>query len=287
MKYAFLAVALLAVLTACSRGPSTLDPALEAFIPGDAVLLAGVRVESLRNTPLFERLMASSGALAARTGFDPRKDARELLLASDGASAVVAARGTFRASAVPASAPRADYRGTVIYGEGEGAFAIVDGTTAVAGSPEAVRAALDRRGRRAARTALLARARAIPAEYQVWAVSSGPPEVPGGAGSFDRMLRAVSDVTFVADLRSGLRAEARGACRDEKNARALADALRGLLALGRLAAPKNDPEFARLYDTVRIEQQRDKVRVAADVPEETAARLLDLLRPTPRPVRPL
>ena len=269
----------LAAFTACRRGPSAIDPALEAFIPPDAVLLAGVRVEPLRATPLFEKMMAASGAFEARTGFDPRKDAREVLLASDGRTALLAARGTFRTDAVPPSAPRSDYRGTTIYGSGQGTFALLDASTAVAGTPEAVRAALDRRGHKPPASALLTRARAIPAEYQVWAVSSGTPQLPGGAGNFDRMLRAVADVTFVADLRSGVRAEARGVCRDEPNARALADALRGLLALARLAGPKNDPAFSRLYDAVRIEQQRDAVRVNADVPAETATRLLDLLRP--------
>ena len=236
-------------------------------------------MEPLRATPLFEKVMAASGGFEARTGFDPRKDAREVLVASDGRGALLAARGTFRAGAVPDSVPRADYRGTTIYGDGQGAFAFIDASTAVAGTPESVRAAFDRRGRKAPANALLTRARAIPAEYQVWAVSSGTPELPGGAGNFDRMLRAVADVTFVADLRSGVRAEARGVCRDEPNARALADALRGLLALARLAAPKNDPAFTRLYDAVRIEQQRDTVRVNADVPAEAANRLLDLLRP--------
>lgn len=275
-----LAAVLLAGLTGCSRAPSPIDAALEAFIPDDAVLLAGVRLEPLRNTPLFERLAAAGGPLAPRAGFDPRKDARELLFASDGLRAIVAARGTFRVEAVPPSLPRSEHRGTVIYGGGEGAFAFVDGSTALAGTPEAVRAALDRRGRRSAKTALLSRARAIPAEYQVWAVSSGPPAVPGGAGGFDRMLRAVAGVTAFADLRSGVRGEASGACRDEKNARALADALRGLLALSRLAAPKEDPAlFNRIYEGIRIEQQRETVRVTAQVPAADAARLLDLLKP--------
>jgi hypothetical protein len=277
-RLAVLIVAL-AAFTACRRGPSAIDPALEAFVPPDTVLLAGVRVEQLRGTPLFEKVMAATESLEARTGFDPRKDARELLLASDGRGALLAARGSFRAGAVPDSAPPTDYRGTTIYGAGQGAFAFIDASTAVAGTPESVRAALDRRGSKPPASALLSRARAIPAEYQVWAVSSGTPDLPGGAGNFDRMLRAVADVTFVADLRSGVRAEARGICRDEPNARALADALRGLLALGRLAAPKNDPAFSRLYDTIRIEQQRDTVRVNADVPAETASRVLDLLRP--------
>lgn len=273
----------LAAFTACRRGPSAIDPALEALVPQDALLLAGVRVEQLRGTPLLEKVMAASPALEARTGFDPRKDARELLLVSDGRTALLAARGTFRAAAVPDSAPRTDYRGTTVYGAGQGAFAFIDSSTAVGGTPESVRAALDRRGRKPPASALLTCARGIPTEYQVWAVSSGTPEFPGGAGNFDRMLHAVADVTFVADLRSGVRAEARGVCRDEPNARALADALRGLLVLARLAAPKNDPAFSRLYDAIRIEQQRDVVRVNADVPAETATRLLDLLRP-PRPL---
>ncbi len=245
-RLAFLLIAL-AAFTACRRAPSHIDPVLEAFVPEDAVLLAGVRVEPLRGTPLFEKVMAIA----------PVQDARELLLASDGRTSVLAARGTFAA--------------------GHPGLTVVDAATALAGAPEAVRAALARRGGKPAVTPLLTRARAIPAEYQVWAVSSGTPDIPGGAGNFDRLLRAVADVTFVADLRSGIRAEARGVCRDEPNARKLADALRGLLALARLAAPKSDPALNGVYDAIRIEQQRDTVRLKAEIPAGSAARLLDLL----------
>ena len=43
-------------LAACRRGPSGIDPVLEAFVPDDAVMLAGVRAAQLRATPLFEKL---------------------------------------------------------------------------------------------------------------------------------------------------------------------------------------------------------------------------------------
>ena len=192
---------------------------------------------------------------------------------------VVAARGNFRAVAVPASVPRADYKGLTLYGAGGDAFAILDETTALGGEAGAVRAAIDRRGRRPAGSALLSRARAVPTEHQVWAVASGPLDFPSAGGNFGKILAALGDITAVADFRAGVRAEARGTCRDEPNARALADALRGMLALGKLAAPKGDPTFERLYAGVRIEQERDNVRVTAEIPEDAVVKLAERLTP--------
>ena len=83
---------LLAALTACnSSGPgrTSIDATLAALIPPDATILAGVHMDAVRATPLFQNLVAGRSftqldEFARQNGFDPRRDVREMLIAADG-----------------------------------------------------------------------------------------------------------------------------------------------------------------------------------------------------------
>ena len=115
-------------------------------------------------------------------------------------------------------------------------------------------AALDqyKSGNRNNAAALLARARAIPENYQLWGVTTGngnfisenmPSAGPGGAG-FAPLFRSLQNVLFEADLRSGLKGIAEGLCGSPQDAKKLSDALRGMVGMGRLNTPENQPEPA-------------------------------------------
>ncbi|MGH9657078.1 MAG: hypothetical protein ACRD96_00960, partial [Bryobacteraceae bacterium] len=75
-----------AVIAACGSmqvsGGAAVDPVLAALIPPDTVLLAGIRMEPLKSTPLYKQIVATRARadlddFARRTSFDPRKDVRE------------------------------------------------------------------------------------------------------------------------------------------------------------------------------------------------------------------
>src|SRR5262245_34973109 len=82
------------------------DPQLLSLVMPDAKILAGVNVEQARNS-LFGQYVLSTiqpdnpelQALVNLTGFDPRRDVHELLVATNsgpgGKSGVALARGTF------------------------------------------------------------------------------------------------------------------------------------------------------------------------------------------------
>src|SRR5437870_963166 len=81
-------------------GRSRIDPTLVAFAPSDAVMLTGVRMDEVRATPVYQKLLAQKRLealdnFARETGFDPRKDVRELLFVSRGGDMLVSARGVF------------------------------------------------------------------------------------------------------------------------------------------------------------------------------------------------
>jgi len=288
---------LLGALTAChsaGTGGTSVDRTLAALAPSDATMLAGIRMDAVRATPLFQNLVASRSFqllddFARETGFDPRRDVRELLIASDGKDLLIAARGTFKESAA-SSLAKQSYRGITLYTTGDRGVAFLEASTAVAGTLPSVKAALDhyKSGNRSGPTELLARARQIPAANQLWSVSNGfenlltaaIPET-GNAANAGRILRSLENMTFAADLRTGLNGYLTGACRTEQDAKNLGDTARGLIGLGRLSVPEKQPELLRFWDGIKVDQQQRTVTITVAVPEDLLEKMLDFLKLRP------
>lgn len=289
---------LLMALTACNSaetGRTTVDSTLAALVPADATMLAGLRMADIRATPLYQKMLARKhldrlDEFARQTGFDPRRDVRELLLASNGKDSIVAARGTFNVRAFEGMT-RSTYKGFALYTRDRGGVALIDNSTAIAGTLEAVHAALDRRagGDRSGPTELLARAREIPPENQVWSVSNGfdnllTGRIPesGNAANVGRILRSLENTTAAADVRAGLNGYLNGQCRTDADAKNLGDAARGLVGLGRLSVPEKQPELLRLWDGIKVDQQQRTVKITVAIPQDLIDKLIDLVGTDPR-----
>jgi hypothetical protein len=273
-----------AMLAACGpsapKGPA--DPKLSAFIPTDTVVLAGIRVEELKQTPLYREVEPLVGSIA-QEGFDPRRDVREVLVASDGKNTVAMALGKFNVKELE-RLPKMDHRGVTLYGNEYGAVAWIDESTIAAGMTPMVRRAIDQQksGTQAA-TALLAQARALPSPNQLWMVSIGAPtfvRLPNlpNAEMLQKMLHAMRDVQFYADLRQGIFAALTGQSVTEADAKFLGDTVRGLIGLGRLSMPRGEPELLKAFDGVTVTQTGTTVSVNAKIPQELAAKVMERLR---------
>jgi len=288
---------LLAALTACNSagtGHTSIDSTLAALIPADATMLADIRMDAVRATPLFQKLVAGRSIpqlddFARDTGFDPRRDVRELLVASDAKDTIVTARGTFNEHGL-AGLAKQSYKGFNLYTRGQRGAALIDASTAVAGTLPGVKAALDRykSGDRSGPTELLARARQIPTRNQVWSVSNGfeslltagIPET-GNAANVGRILRSLENTTLAAVLRTGVDGYLTGTCRTEQDAKNLGDTVRGLIGLGRLSVPEKQPDLLRLWDGIKVDQQQRTVNIMLAVPEDLLEKMLDLLGAQP------
>jgi hypothetical protein len=300
MRASFIAATIAATFFS-SCGPSSpsgpADPRLTAFIPADAVALAGVRVEELKSTPLYKEVLPLLGSVE-REGFDPRRDIQELLIASSGNNTVAIARGRFDRREL-ASMEQFQHQGVTLYGNDRGAVALIDDSTAIAGTTPAVRSAIDQHktGRRAA-ASLLAKARALPTPNQVWMVSEGAatflraPRMQSGE-AIQKMLNSLSDLTFFADFREGVYASASARSATDADAKFIGDTARGLIGLGRLSVPRGEPELAKAFDGVTVQQSGRSVSIHAKLPEDVAALAMERLRsfsresppqtPSPRP----
>ncbi len=284
---------LLGTLTACNSarsGRTSIDSTLAAWVPSDAIMLAGVHMDALRTTPLFQKLIAGRSLpqlddFARETGFDPRRDVRELLLASDGKDTLIAARGTFSERGL-AGLAKQSYKGVTLYTRGERGAAFIDTSTAIAGTLPAVKRALDRHpsGNGSGPEELLDRARQISSQYQIWSVSNGfenllTSEIPetGNAANAGRILRSLENTTIAADLSTGINAYLTGICRSDDEAKNLSDAARGLIGLARLGVPKKQPELLRLWDGIKVDQQQRTVNITVAAPEDLVEKMLDRL----------
>lgn len=247
MRLAACALVMLAWLgTGC--GPRTppsveIDPALARLVPGDTLALMGVKVDALRATPLYGKW------IAPRLDNLP-KDVSELLVVSNGKSAAVFAKGKSSVFQLGSDVPPPRSK---------------DGLPA----------------------GLREKMRSIPPQSQIWAAGIGSlalvdDAIPkdGNLANLRNVLSKIESWSAGADLRSGLKAEARGVYRTDADAKFIHDALRGLLGLGRLSTPDNAPELLRFYDGIQVAQQTNSVLVTADI----AADVLDkaLARISPR-----
>lgn len=286
------AFALIALALFSGLQPAAIAPTLAALAPDDSVALIGLRLETLRAAPLWQRILATAPAtqlegLARETGFDFRSDLDEVLLAWNGNQVLALIRGNFRRAAVEASLERGGgsrmpYLGWTLIGNKEHALAFLDGSHTVAGPAPLVRAALERRGHPAAApTPLLAQAREIAGNNQVWMVASGgigrlARNLPRGALSdLPRpMLELVDALSLGIDFRSGLEATLLLGCRGEQDAATLANTMRGGLEVGRRETPASDPDLLRVLDGIQVSQERWSVRIRVRIAQDLMERLL-------------
>lgn len=218
-------------------------------VPSDTVLLAGLRLERIRATPLYPALPATWRAL-----LEPLGDATDLLVAYNGSDLLVIARGRFR------SAPP----GAVLVGP----------TLALAGSPAAIRAATGQRvtGRTGA-PRLVAQAEPL-AGKPIWLVVAGRTRLPltGNVANLNRLLRLVDYATLTADLESRVDVRATGLCRTADDGRQLEEALRALVTLA--AAGTRDADLAALFQSIQVTRDGSAVQLALSANTPALQKLL-------------
>ena len=151
------------LFTAFSGALSAADPQLLNLVMPDAKVLAGVNVEQAKGTQFGQYVLnqlqsedAHMQQLVTLTGFDPRRDVRELLVASDGVpggkTGLALARGNFDVAKITAAATLQGaasevYNSITILEDPKKqsmGIAFLDSTTVVAGDIASVKGAIDR-----------------------------------------------------------------------------------------------------------------------------------------------
>jgi hypothetical protein len=298
-------VPLFALLT-CPPGwfaAERVDNVLAKLVPSDSTSLFGARMEQLKSAPLYTKLVGQQklpqlDSFSSETGFDPRRDVRDLLLASNGRpnTTVLLARGTFHVADVK-TFHKTRYRGYVLSltPKDDVGYCIMDSTLAIAGPAASMKSALDHylSPSRDQPSALLDEARAVPQQFQVWSVSIGGADFlanslphEGNAANFGKIFRSLENTHFQADLSHGLNAFAQGDCRTDADAKSLSDAARGLIGFGRLSVPDNQPELLRLWDGLHVEQNQRVITITAKIPQDLIDKLVQFFQTSGPPKLP-
>jgi len=277
------------------------DPQLVALVMPDAKVLAGVNVEQAKATPFGQYVLNQVQStqdqhlqeLTAKTGFDPRRDVRELLVASTGDqqnhTGLVLARGNFDLAKIAAAAGEGGavtetYNGVIILEDPKKAngVAFLDNSLAVAGDLASVKGAIDRQKvPQAIPSSLAVLVNQWSTTQDAWAVSIVPlstlkppstaPNVPGlnGQGAFQAVQQAAGGVKFGNEVVLKGQAQADTA----QNAQAMADALKLLVNLVQMQAAK-EPVAASLAQAVQIGASGNLLNVSLSVPEDQLQQIL-------------
>src|SRR5438874_13600 len=141
---------------------AAVDSQLLTLLMPDAKVLAGVNVEQAKASPFGQYVLSQVQTqnqdlkkLEALTGFDPTRDVRELLVASNGTgtdhTGLFLARGTFNPGLIAAAATAHDavtesYNGVTILEDPNKTHGVAfpDASLAIAGDIANVKAAIDR-----------------------------------------------------------------------------------------------------------------------------------------------
>ncbi|MGH9632410.1 MAG: hypothetical protein ACRD7E_29240 [Bryobacteraceae bacterium] len=282
------------------------DPALLNLIMPDSRAAGGVYVDRTLNSPLGQFLLSQMQRededfrkFVAATGFDPRRDLREILVASTGApkkgNGLIVARGVFNGPQIAAFAKSegasvTNHMGVDILTGGRGkhesgGVAFLDGSIAIAGDIDLVKAAIERRNNPAPlNSKMAAKVSEVSGMYDAWFVSQVPVSEVAPEGTSNRQvddamksgaLRSIEETS--GGLRFGTTIEIAGEAvtTTEKDATALADVIRFLAGMVQLN--RQNPEMGKLaglLESLELSTEANRMKVSLSVPQADLEEIL-------------
>lgn len=305
---------LLAVALALSAQSAEIP--LMNYVPADAGMIAGIHVDRSLGSPFGQFLLTQMKEddvefrrFVETTGFDPRRDLRELLIVSrDGGrdTSLILARGVFNGPQIMSAAQNTGaaittYKGVqVAYGRSTpGWVAIVAGSLAVAGEESLVKAVLDNRDTAIGSTsALLRRAVILDGKHHAWIVASRLPGIPGlqqprSPGTRRpstpglENLQGIEEFGAGADFGADIRITGEVLARSEKDAQALVDVVKFLSGFLQLSQDGNPQalQLQKLLNQLQMSAVGRNVNFSLSLPQSDFEALLSTKRKVNRAPR--
>jgi hypothetical protein len=279
------------------------DSALINLVPADAKVVAGIQVDRATGSRIGQHLLSQLKdddpdfrKFVTAGGFDPRRDLREVVLAStagpDKGHGLVLARGVFDASRLVALARTSGatvqkYQGLdVITGPGTEAGWVVfpDSTTAIAGDPQMVRNALDRRrGGAPIDARIAAKVHEFGNRYDIWMVSTVPvsqfagkmPDKQLSGAMRGDMMQGIEQTSGGILLGSTVEVAGEAVTRSDKDASAMVDVVRFLAGMVQSNRDKQEAaKFASLLDTLELKSEANVMKFHLSIPEADIEKLM-------------
>jgi hypothetical protein len=297
MRLRLLAVSsLLALATVASAA----DPQLLKLVMPDAKVVSGIDIDKVRSTPFgmffLNQLPAPDSEFQQfvnATGFDPRRDIHEILMASPGdpakKSGLLLVRGDFDTARILAlfaamgKTPEV-YKGVAILSSGtpkkanavSEAFAFLDKSTAVAGDLDSVHGAIDRRisAGGSLDAGLAGKIGSTSASQDAWVVSIVPFSsfanvVPNknvsGALQGD-LIKSIQQSSGGVKFGSMIEISGELTARNDQDATSLADVLKFFMSMAQMNAPSH-AELGKLLQNLTVNTEANAVKVSLAIPE--------------------
>jgi hypothetical protein len=304
MNVRILITATLVTVSAGMLPAKAADPQLLNLVMPDVGVLAGVNVDQAKATPFGQyvlTLMQSPDKhmqeMTALTGFDPTRDVRELLVATNATAGKHAglflARGTFDPARITTLATQHEatteaYKGVTILEDPKqmNGVAFVNATLVVAGDIANVKAAIDRLNAPSVLpAAVMVQVNQWSNSQDAWVVSAvapsslvppaGAPHLPGigggadGANAFNSIQQAAGGVKF------GTLVEVKGQAQADtaQNASSMADALKLLANLGMMQA-NSDPALKAVLTSFSATAAGNLLNVSVSLPQDQLQTIL-------------
>jgi len=289
------------LITAFSGSLSAADPQLLNLVMPDAKVLAGVNVQQAKGTQFGQWVLnqmqtqdAQLQQLVTLTGFDPRRDVNELLVASDGTpgskTGLALAKGAFNVAMITAAATVAGvvteaYGGFTILEDPKkqmAGMAFLDGTTVVAGDIASVKGAIDRlKTPQPLPAAVTVKVNQWSASEDAWGITTVPPASlapPAKAGAANNPIQtagqnvqaAAGGVKFGALVVFSGEAQ----CDTAQNATTLGDMVKLLINLAQMQTGQN-ANAAALIKSVTVTASGNVVTISASLPEDVFQTMLN------------
>jgi hypothetical protein len=290
------------------------DPALLRLVMPDAKVVAGLQVSQTKNS-LFGQFVLSHMQVEddtfkkfmAQTGFDPRRDVTEIVMASNWEQAtpesrwLVIARGSFNLSSITAAATAnggvlVPFQGINILTytpEGKpqnvSGIAFFDSSNAVMGDVTSVKAAIQRKQTNAAASGtLMTKVRDLSARNDFWFVTLVPisefagamPDSNLSSAMKGNLLAAVHQASGGIHFGDTVSISGEAVTRSDKDADALVDVFRflaGMIQSNRQSDQAVD-KVATLLDTMELKTVGNVMTMSLTIPERVLEQMLEMMR---------
>lgn len=289
--------ALLALAFLTGLPAFAVDPQLLNLVMPDARIMAGMNVTSARNSPFGQFILRQIPAgqqslenLISVTGFDPRQDLSEILMASaaqqSSKSGLILARGNFDVAKITAAVKGQQvqtYNGATLIipanTKDTGAVAFLNGSIAIAGDASSVKSAVDRQSSaNSVDPSLAAKAQSLSAAEDAWSVSiaSLGSLLPAGAAANASSNQITGILKDVQSSSGGVKFSdqtvnitGQAVADTPQNAGALGDVIRLIVTLIGTNAGANAQAAAaaQLLQSLQITTDGNAVNLALTVPE--------------------
>ena len=285
------------------------DPGLLRLVMPDAKVVAGLQVDRTRDSQLGQFVLSHMQLddpafqhFVDETGFDPRKDVKELLIASNWKSAtgqphwVVMAKGAFDLEKIQRAAEAngaavTGYQGASIFSfagrgspDNDNAIAFLDRTTAVMGDTASVKAAVERKqSGAAASNDLMGKAKDLSAKNDFWFVTLVPLSefdlaLPNAGGPMNsNMFMAINQASGGIRFGETVTISADVVTRSDKDALALVDVVK--FVVGMLQQNRQSDgvagQVSNMLDPLETKTQGNTMSMSLAIPEQQLERLFN------------